>query len=105
MIPFRLVAVMAHDSIVFGDTAVVTPKPKYILTFTLTYILTYELRALQRRRIMAALDSNEVTEKTLAAGLSAAVNEHDAEAVKEESSTVGRGTHTRQVRRRRDAAR
>lgn len=46
---------------------------------------------------MAALDSNDLTEKTLAAGLNAAVDQHDAEAVKEESSTVGRGNHSRQV--------
>lgn len=45
---------------------------------------------------MAALNSN-ITEKTLAAGLNAAVDQHDAEAVKEESSTVGRGNHSRQV--------
>lgn len=46
---------------------------------------------------MAALNSNDLTEKTLAAGLNAAVDQHDAEAVKEESSTVGRGNHSRQV--------
>ncbi|CAN0545079.1 unnamed protein product [Ectocarpus sp. 12 AP-2014] len=46
---------------------------------------------------MASLDSKEVTEKTLAAGLSAAVNQHDAEAAKEESAAAGRGTHSRQV--------
>ena len=49
---------------------------------------------------MAALNSNDLTEKTLAAGLGAAVNQHDAEAVKEEISTVGRGNHSRQVRTR-----
>lgn len=46
---------------------------------------------------MASLDSKELTEKTLSSGLSAAVEQHDAEAVKEEISTVGRGNHTRQV--------
>lgn len=46
---------------------------------------------------MASLDSKDLTEKKLAAGLGAAVNQHDAEAAKEEISTVGRGTHTRQV--------
>lgn len=48
-------------------------------------------------RIIAALDSKEVTEKTLALGLSEAVNQHDAEAAKEESATAGRGTHVREV--------
>ncbi|CAM9558982.1 unnamed protein product [Laminaria digitata] len=48
-------------------------------------------------RIMASMESKELTEKTLAAGLSAAVEQHDAEAVKEEITTVGRGNHTRQV--------
>lgn len=43
------------------------------------------------------MESKELTEKTLAAGLSAAVELHDAEAVKEEITTVGRGNHTRQV--------
>ncbi|CAM9435248.1 unnamed protein product, partial [Scytosiphon promiscuus] len=47
-------------------------------------------------RILASLDSKEVTEKTLAAGLSVAVNQHDAEAAKEESATAGRGTHVRE---------
>lgn len=46
---------------------------------------------------MASMESKELTEKTLAAGLSAAVELHDAEAVKEEITTVGRGNHTRQV--------
>ncbi len=46
---------------------------------------------------MASLDNKEVTEKTLALGLSAAVNQHDAEAAKEESAAAGRGTHARQV--------
>eukprot|EP00904_Undaria_pinnatifida_P002598 jgi/Undpi1/12339/HiC_scaffold_5.g02015.m1 len=50
----------------------------------------------RRKRIMASLDSKELTEKTLSSGLSAAVEQHDAEAVKEEISTVGRGNHTRQ---------
>lgn len=50
-----------------------------------------------KTRIIAALDSKEVTEKALALGLSAAVNQHDAEAAKEESATAGRGTHVRQV--------
>lgn len=45
---------------------------------------------------MTSMDNKELTEKTLAAGLSAAVEQHDAEAVKEEITTVGRGNHTRQ---------
>ncbi|CAN0173855.1 unnamed protein product, partial [Ectocarpus sp. 12 AP-2014] len=53
--------------------------------------------ATAKTQIMASLDSKEVTEKTLAAGLSAAVNQHDAEAAKEESAAAGRGTHSRQV--------
>ncbi|CBJ26118.1 DNA topoisomerase VI subunit B-like protein Topoisomerase 6 subunit B [Ectocarpus siliculosus] len=53
--------------------------------------------ATAKTQIMASLDSKEVTEKTLAAGLSAAVNQHDAEAAKEESVAAGRGTHSRQV--------
>ncbi|CAM9660593.1 unnamed protein product, partial [Ectocarpus sp. 13 AM-2016] len=52
--------------------------------------------ATTKTQIMASLDSKEVTEKTLAAGLSAAVNQHDAEAAKEESAAAGRGTHSRQ---------
>ncbi|CAM9108711.1 unnamed protein product, partial [Ectocarpus fasciculatus] len=52
--------------------------------------------AAAKTQIMASLDSKEVTEKALAAGLSAAVNQHDAEAAKEESAAAGRGTHTRQ---------
>ncbi|CAM9156515.1 unnamed protein product [Ectocarpus sp. 6 AP-2014] len=52
--------------------------------------------ATAKTQIMASLDSKEVTEKTLAAGLSAAVNQHDAEAAKEESVAAGRGTHSRQ---------
>lgn len=48
-------------------------------------------------RILASLTRKEVTEKTLAAGLSAAVNQHDADAAKEESATAGRGTHVREV--------
>lgn len=51
----------------------------------------------EQARIMASLDSKQVTEKTLALGLSAAVNQHDAEAAKEESAAAGRGTHARQV--------
>lgn len=47
---------------------------------------------------MAALSTNDFTEKILAAALSAAVDQHDAEAAREESSTVGRGNHDRQVR-------
>lgn len=47
---------------------------------------------------MYSLTTNALTEKTLAAGLTLAVDQHDAEAAKEESSTVGRGTHTRQVK-------
>lgn len=50
-----------------------------------------------KTRIIAALDSKQVTEKTLALGLSEAVNQHDAEAAKEESATAGRGTHVREV--------
>eukprot|EP00752_Nemacystus_decipiens_P009889 g8822.t1 len=49
-----------------------------------------------KARVLAALESNEVTEKRLALGLSEAVNQHDAEAAKEESSTAGRGTHVRE---------
>ncbi|CAM9373960.1 unnamed protein product, partial [Hapterophycus canaliculatus] len=52
--------------------------------------------AASRSRILASLDRKEVTEKTLAAGLSVAVNQHDAEAAKEESATAGRGTHARE---------
>lgn len=51
-----------------------------------------------KTRIIAALESKQVTEKTLAIGLSEAVNQHDAEAAKEESATAGRGTHVREVR-------
>lgn len=47
---------------------------------------------------MESLNSNDLTEKTLATSLSAAVDQHDAEAAKEEISTVGRGVHSRQVR-------
>lgn len=54
----------------------------------------------EQTRILASLSSKEVTEKTLAAGLSAAVNQHDAEAAKEESATGGRGTHVREVNAR-----
>lgn len=52
----------------------------------------------EKARIMSSLDRKQVTEKTLALGLSAAVNQHDAEAAKEESAAAGRGTHARQVR-------
>ncbi|CAM9687130.1 unnamed protein product, partial [Pylaiella littoralis] len=49
-----------------------------------------------KARIMSSLDRKQVTEKTLALGLSAAVNQHDAEAAKEETAAAGRGTHARQ---------
>lgn len=46
---------------------------------------------------MSSLDRKQVTEKTLALGLSTAVNQHDAEAAKEENAVAGRGAHARQV--------
>lgn len=57
----------------------------------------------EQNRVMAALSTNDITEKVLASGLSAAVDQHDADAVKEEGSTVGRGNHDRQVRMRAEA--
>lgn len=47
---------------------------------------------------MSALHDSRITEKALSASLNEAVEQHDAEAAKEEISTVGRGTYSRQVR-------
>lgn len=74
------------------------PQPPPPVSFGCCCSLPLPRWTKNKTRIIAALESNQVTEKTLALGLSEAVNQHDAEAAKEESATAGRGTHVREVR-------